>query len=149
MAEKDRNKKMKEIMERLEQGVKEIFTSEMYMEYLKTMSQFHNYSFNNTLLIHLQKPDASLVAGYQAWQKKFKRQVRRGEKGIQIIAPAPIREKEEVEKIDPATMEPVLNRMVRRKRKKWCTPFPVSESPRYLMCHRQRESRYRNWRHQN
>ena len=64
MAEKDRNKKMKEIMERLEQGVKEIFTSEMYMEYLKTMSQFHNYSFNNTLLIHLQKPDASLVAGY-------------------------------------------------------------------------------------
>ena len=108
MAEKDRNKKMKEIMERLEQGVKEIFTSEMYMEYLKTMSQFHNYSFNNTLLIHLQKPDASLVAGYQAWQKKFKRQVRRGEKGIQIIAPAPIREKEEVEKIDPATMEPVL-----------------------------------------
>ncbi len=56
MAEKDKNKKMKEIMERLEQGVKEIFTSEMYMEYLKTMSQFHNYSFNNTLLIHLQKP---------------------------------------------------------------------------------------------
>lgn len=108
MAEKDRNQRMKEITQQLEQGVKEIFTSEMYMEYLKTMSQFHSYSFNNTLLIHLQKPDASLVAGYQAWQKKFKRQVRRGEKGIQIIAPAPIREKEEIEKIDPATMEPVL-----------------------------------------
>ena len=108
MAEKDRNQKMKEITERLEQGVKEIFTSEMYMEYLKTMSQFHSYSFNNTLLIHLQKPDASLVAGYQAWQKKFHRQVKRGEKGIQIIAPAPIREREEVEKIDPATLEPVL-----------------------------------------
>ena len=108
MAEKDRNQRMKEITERLEQGVKEIFTSEMYMEYLKTMSQFHSYSFNNTLLIHLQKPDATLVAGYQAWQKKFHRQVRRGEKGIQIIAPAPIREKEEVEKIDPATLEPVL-----------------------------------------
>ena len=108
MAEKDRNQRMKEITERLEQGVKEIFTSEMYMEYLKTMSQFHSYSFNNTLLIHLQKPDASLVAGYQAWQKKFHRQVKRGEKGIQIIAPAPIREKEEVEKIDPATLEPVL-----------------------------------------
>ena len=99
---------MKEITQRLEQGVKEIFTSEMYMEYLKTMSQFHSYSFNNTLLIHLQKPDATLVAGYQAWQKKFHRQVKRGEKGIQIIAPAPIREKEEVEKIDPATLEPVL-----------------------------------------
>lgn len=108
MTEKDRNKKMKEIMERLEQGVKDIFTSEMYTEYLKTMSQFHSYSFNNTLLIHMQKPDASLVAGYQAWQKKFHRQVKRGEKGIQIIAPAPIRTKEEVEKIDPATMEPVL-----------------------------------------
>ncbi len=108
MAEKDRNQRMKEIAERLEQGVKEIFTSEMYMEYLKTMSQFHDYSFNNTLLIHLQKPDATLVAGYQAWQKKFHRQVRRGEKGIQIIAPAPIREKEEIEKIDPVTMEPVL-----------------------------------------
>lgn len=76
MAEKDRNQRMKEITERLEQGVKEIFTSEMYMEYLKTMSQFHSYSFNNTLLIHLQKPDATLVAGYQAWQKKFHRQVR-------------------------------------------------------------------------
>lgn len=108
MAEKDRNQRMKEITQRLEQGVKEIFTSEMYMEYLKTMSQFHSYSFNNTLLIHLQKPDATLVAGYQAWQKKFHRQVKRGEKGIQIIAPAPIREKEEVEKIDPATLEPVL-----------------------------------------
>ena len=62
MAEKDRNQRMKEITQRLEQGVKEIFTSEMYMEYLKTMSQFHSYSFNNTLLIHLQKPDATLVA---------------------------------------------------------------------------------------
>ena len=72
------------------------------------MSQFHNYSFNNTLLIAMQKPDATLVSGYQAWQKKFKRQVRRGEKAIQIIVPAPIREKQEVEKIDPETQEPVL-----------------------------------------
>lgn len=103
-----RDQQMKEITERLEQGVKELFTSEMYTEYLKTMSQFHNYSFNNTLLIAMQKPDATLVAGYQAWQKKFKRQVKRGEKGIQIIAPAPIREKEEVEKFDPVTNEPIL-----------------------------------------
>lgn len=88
-----REQQMKEITERLEQGVKELFTSEMYTEYLKTMSQFHNYSFNNTVLIAMQKPDATLVAGYQAWQKKFKRQVKKGEKGIQIIAPAPIREK--------------------------------------------------------
>lgn len=103
-----REQQMKEITERLGQGVKELFTSEMYTEYLKTMSQFHNYSFNNTLLIAMQKPDATLVAGYQAWQKKFKRQVKRGEKGIQIIAPAPIREKEEIEKIDPETNEPIL-----------------------------------------
>lgn len=86
----------------------DLFTSEMYANYLRTMSQFHSYSFNNTLLIHLQKPEASLVAGYQTWQKKFHRQVRRGEKGIQIIAPAPIRTREEIEKVDPATMEPVL-----------------------------------------
>ena len=102
------DERMKEITERLEQGVKELFTSEMYTKYLKTMSQFHNYSFNNTLLIAMQKPDATLVAGYQAWQKKFKRQVKRGEKGIQIIAPEPIREKEEVEKFDPETNEPIL-----------------------------------------
>ena len=103
-----REQQMKEITERLEQGVKELFTSEMYTEYLKTMSQFHNYSFNNTLLIAMQKPDATLVAGYQAWQKKFKRQGKKGEKGIQIIAPAPIREKEEIEKFDPETNEPIL-----------------------------------------
>ena len=64
-------KQLKEISERLEQGVKEIFTSERYTEYLNTMSKFHNYSFNNTLLITMQKPEATLVAGYQAWQKKF------------------------------------------------------------------------------
>ena len=101
-------KQLKEISERLEQGVKEIFTSERYTEYLNTMSKFHNYSFNNTLLITMQKPEATLVAGYQAWQKKFNRHVKRGEKGIQIIAPALIREKQEIEKIDPVTKEPVI-----------------------------------------
>ena len=101
-------KQLKEISERLEQGVKEIFTSERYTEYLNTMSKFHNYSFNNTLLITMQKPEATLVAGYHAWQKKFNRHVKHGEKGIQIIAPAPIREKQEIEKIDPVTKEPVI-----------------------------------------
>ena len=107
MAEK-RELQMKEITEQLEQGVKELFTSEMYTEYLRTMSQFHNYSFNNTLLIAMQKPDATLVAGYQAWQKKFNRQVKKGEKGIQIIAPAPFKEKQEIEKTDPETGEIVI-----------------------------------------
>lgn len=103
-----REEQLKEITERLEQGVQELFTSERYREYLNTMAKFHNYSFNNTLLITMQRPDATLVAGYQAWQKKFNRHVLRGEKGIQIISPAPIREKEEVEKINPETNEPIL-----------------------------------------
>ena len=107
MAEK-LEEKMKEITERLDQGVKDLFTSEKYTEYLKTMSQFHNYSFNNTLLIAMQKPEATLVAGFSAWNKKFNRQVKRGEKGIKIIAPSPIRTKEEIEKLDPETNEPVL-----------------------------------------
>ena len=103
-----REEQLKEITERLEQGVKDLFTSEKYTEYLKTMSQLHNYSFNNTLLIAMQKPESTLVAGYGTWSKKFHRQVKRGEKGIKIIAPVPIREKEEVEKFDPETNEPVL-----------------------------------------
>ena len=102
------DKQLQEITKKLEEGVKDMLTSENYTEYLKVMSQFHDYSFNNTMLIAMQKPEATLVAGYQAWQKKFERHVKKGEKGIQIIAPAPIREKEEVEKIDPVTNEPVL-----------------------------------------
>lgn len=102
------DKQLQEITRKLEEGVKDMLTSENYTEYLKVMSQFHDYSFNNTMLIAMQKPEATLVAGYQAWQKKFERHVKKGEKGIQIIAPAPIREKEEVEKIDPVTNEPVL-----------------------------------------
>lgn len=104
----NREEQLKQITEQLEQGVAEIFTSEKYTEYLNTMSKFHNYSFNNTLLIAMQKPEATLVAGYQAWQKKFNRQVKRGEKGIQIIAPAPYKEKQEIEKTDPDTGEIVI-----------------------------------------
>ena len=78
----DRKQQMKEITERLEQGVKDIFTSEMYTTYLRTMAKFHNYSFNNTLLIAMQRPDATLVAGFNAWKNKFNRYVKKGEKGI-------------------------------------------------------------------
>lgn len=108
MADK-RADQLKEITERLEQGVKDIFTSEMYAKYLLTMSKFHNYSFNNTLLIAMQRPDATLVAGYNAWKNKFNRYVKKGEKGIQIIAPAPVKEREEREKIDKDTGLTVLN----------------------------------------
>ena len=102
--------KVKEITDKLEEGLKELFESEKYRNYLSTMSKFHNYSFNNTLLIALQRPDASLVAGYQAWQKNFNRHVKRGEKGIRILAPAPYKIKEERDKLDPVTREVMLDK---------------------------------------
>ncbi len=101
--------KVKEITDRLEEGLKELFESEKYKNYLATMSKFHNYSFNNTLLISLQKPDASLVCGYKAWQKNFNRHVKKGEKAIRILAPAPYKIKEERDKIDPVTGEMVFD----------------------------------------
>lgn len=92
-------KDMDSIMQNLETGVAELFTSERYQEYLKTMSKFHNYSFNNTLLIAMQRPDATLVTGYRNWQS-MGRQVKKGEKGITIIAPAPIKRKKEQAVLD-------------------------------------------------
>ena len=90
-----RGKKVKSILKKLEEGVKDLFTSEKYKQYLYTMSKFHHYSFNNTILIAMQKPDATLVAGYSAWKQKFHRQVKKGEKGITILAPVKLKEKEE------------------------------------------------------
>ena len=95
--------RIKAITDKLEAGIADLFESEQYKAYLTTMSKFHNYSLNNTLLIAMQKPDATLVAGYQAWKKQHSRQVRKGEKGIQIIAPAPYKAKVEREIIDPGT----------------------------------------------
>ena len=100
---------MDEIMEKLEQGVKDLFQSDQYKEYLKTMSRFRTYSFNNTILIASQKPDATLVAGYKAWEVKFQRHVRHGEKGIKIIAPMPHKTEQMVEKKDPKTGTVVLD----------------------------------------
>ena len=100
--------KLKEITDRLEQGIMELFDSDRYKEYLRVMSKFHNYSINNTLLIAMQKPDASLVAGFQSWKNNFKRNVVKGEKGIKILAPSPFKIKQEMEKIDPATQKPVI-----------------------------------------
>ena len=97
------NKDIKVITEQLEQGVKDIFPSEKYIEYLNFMSKFTNYSFNNIILILMQKPDASLVAGYKAWQNKFNRQVKKGEHGITILAPCP--HKKEIETEDGETRE--------------------------------------------
>ena len=102
--------KLKEITDRLEQGITELFDSERYKEYLRVMSKFHNYSFNNTLLIAMQKPDASLIAGFTAWKNQFQRNVKKGEKGIKIIAPSPFKIKQETEIIDPQTQKPVIGR---------------------------------------
>ena len=107
---KTEKQKVQEITEKLEQGIKELFESEKYKTYLNTMSKFHNYSFNNTMLIAMQKPDATLVAGFKAWQKNFDRHVKKGEKGIRILAPAPYKIKEEQEKLDPITGEIMLDK---------------------------------------
>ena len=103
--QKDR---LKEITDRLEQGILEVFESERYKEYLRVMSKFHHYSFNNTMLIALQKPDASLIAGFSAWKNSHGRTVKKGEKGIRIIAPAPFKVKQEMEKLDPKTNMPLI-----------------------------------------
>ena len=102
--------KVKEITDRLEEGLNELFEGEKYKSYLNTMSKFHNYSANNIQLIEMQCPGATYVAGYKKWQKEFERHVNKGERGIRILAPAPYKIKEEQEKIDPVTNEPVLDR---------------------------------------
>lgn len=109
MADNIQYQKVKEITDQLEQGIQDLFESEKYMSWLRTMSRFHDYSLNNTLLIAFQRPDATLVAGYTAWQKQFGRQVQKGEKAIKILAPAPYKEKVEMEKLDPITQNPILD----------------------------------------
>lgn len=105
---KNNAERMKEITDRLEAGIQALFESEQYKAYLTAMSKFHNYSFNNTLLIAMQKPDASLVAGFGKWRDDFERHVKKGEKGIKILAPSPYKVKKQMEKIDPATQNPVI-----------------------------------------
>ena len=107
--ERTEKQKVQEITDKLEEGLKELFESEKYKTYLSTMSKFHNYSFNNTLLITMQKPEATLVAGYQVWQKNFERHVNKGEKAIRILAPAPYKIKEERDKLDPVTGEMMID----------------------------------------
>ncbi len=103
-----REQRMKEITGLLETGVAQMFTTDEYTNYLNTMAKFHSYSFNNSMLIAMQKPDATLVAGYDAWEKKFNRHVKRGEKGIQILAPVPRKEEREVDRVDPVTNQVVI-----------------------------------------
>ena len=95
--------KVKAITDQLEAGIQALFESDKFKQYLRTLSKFHDYSLNNTILIAMQKPDATLVAGYTAWKKSFGRQVQKGEKGIRILAPAPYKKKTEIDKTDPVT----------------------------------------------
>ena len=108
--EKKSNKeRLKEITDSIEAGIKELFESEKYQQYLQTMSRFHRYSVNNTMLIYMQKPDATLVAGFNKWRDQFERNVNKGEHGIKIIAPTPYKKKIEEQKLDPDTRLPMLD----------------------------------------
>ena len=110
MAEKQINKdRMREIVDSIENGIKELFESDKYRKYLVTMSRFHRYSVNNTMLIYMQRPDATHVAGFNKWRDQFGRNVLKGEKGIRIIAPTPYKKKVEEIKTDPETNAPVLD----------------------------------------
>lgn len=108
--QKQTNKeRLKDITDSIERGIEELFQSDKYAEYLRTMSRFHKYSVNNTMLIYMQKPDATLVAGFNKWRDQFERNVMKGEKGIKIIAPTPYKKKIEQEKRDPDTNLPMLD----------------------------------------
>ena len=110
MAEKQTSKdRMREIVDSIENGIKELFESDKYRQYLSTMSRFHRYSVNNTMLIYMQRPDATHVAGFNKWRDQFGRNVLKGEKGIRIIAPTPYKKKVEEIKTDPETNVPVLD----------------------------------------
>ena len=110
MSEKQSNKeRIKEITAGIERGILELFESDRYRNYLTTMSRFHRYSLNNVMLIHAQRPDATLVAGFSKWKNSFGRHVKKGEKGIQILAPTPYKIKVDKEKLDPDTKLPMLD----------------------------------------
>ena len=111
MADKPTNReRLQEITAGIEQGIKELFESDKYRRYLSVMSRFHRYSVNNTMLIYMQRPDATLVAGYNKWKNQFSRHVKRGEHGITIIAPTPYKKKIEEQKLDPDTKAPMLDK---------------------------------------
>ncbi len=120
----DKTDARKEITDKLENGIKELLNSEKYQQYLAVMAKFHHYSFNNILLILMQKPDATLIAGYNAWKTDFSRNVKKGEKGIRIIAPCHQKIIQEVDVIDPATNKPKFDEKGNPIQKKEETMLP-------------------------
>ena len=139
MAEKKgHSDKIKELTKKLEEGIKEVFTSGRYREYLSTMQKFHSYSYNNSMLILLQKPEASYVAGYKTWET-MERHVRKGEKGITIFAPCPYKAKKAVEVYDSKTGQ--VKRDIHGKK----SPMPALRPYQFLITVRQRENHFQNW----
>ena len=137
-------KDMDSIMQSLESGVEELFTSNRYQEFLKTMAKFHNYSFNNTMLIAMQRPDATLVTSYKNWQS-MGRQVMKGEKGITIIAPAPYKKMKEKEVLDE-NQRPIM--MENQRRNRWKLRFHILKQLPSLILLRHPGNRSRHW-HRN
>ena len=134
---KTNKERLKEITDSIEAGIKDLFDSEKYKAYLRTMSKFHNYSFNNTMLIHMQMPEATHVASFTRWKDKFHRNVKRGEHGIKIIAPTPYVKKTEEIKRDPETNAPMVDangevimeeKQIKIPRFKVVTVFDVSQT---------------------
>ena len=121
MAEKQTSKdRMREIVDSIENGIKELFESDKYQQYLSTMSRFHRYSVNNTMLIYMQRPDATHVAGFNKWRDQFGRNVLKGEKGIRIIAPTPYKKRSRKSRPTPKPMRRCWTQTARpslRKRK--------------------------------
>ena len=141
MADKPTNKeRLKELGEKIEAGIREVFDSGKYAEYLKVMSRFPTYSVNNQMLIRLQRPNATKVAGYNKWQQ-FERHVKRGEHGITIIAPTPYKKKIEEQKLDPDTKAPVLDANGKVVMEEKEIEIPTFRPSKCLTTHRPRESR--------
>lgn len=111
MAEKkpSNRERIKEIVTGIEANIQDLFQSDKFADYLRTMSRFHNYSYNNTILIHMQMPSATHVAGFNKWKNQFGRHVKKGERGLTVIAPTPFKKRVEEMKLDPDTRAPVLD----------------------------------------
>lgn len=122
------SERLKTLTDQLEQGVSDIFQSGQYAAYLTAMSKFHHYSFGNTMLIFMQCPNATHVAGYHDWRRNFGRQVKRGERGITILAPCPYRRREEVEETAPDGSTATTIQLVQRVGFRTVTVFDVSQT---------------------
>ena len=142
MAEKQTNKeRLKDITDSIEQGIQDLFQSDKYAEYLRTMSRFHKYSVNNTMLIYVQKPDVTLVAGFNKWRDQFERNVLKGEKGIKIIAPTPTRKRSSRKSV---TRTPICPRWMWKEETKAKKPSVLAKLRQYQKEDREQTTQHRS-----